>query len=1151
MTNMNASLKQTLLAVTLAALPFSSQAAGLGRLNVFSALGQPLNAEIEVQANPDEISSMVARMGSVETFRQANVPFVPVLSLIRLAVEKRGSGAVLKLTSERPVSEPFVDLVVELDWANGRLIREYTFLLDPAVPPSKAVSAVATPTTAAPVAAAPAPMAAPATRAAAPARPAPAMAQPAAATSYKVKRGDTLNKIAKANRRDGVSLEQMLVSLLRRNPEAFTDNNMNRLKAGRILSIPDAGDAAAVPQAEARREVVAQAADFNAYRRRLADSVLDRGPSDAAPAKQQSAGLITPRVAEAPKPADAARDQVKVSKTAPEAMAGADQETTSRLRMLEEDLQARDRALADANDRLAELERNIRELQKLIELKNETLAGVQAGADAATADTTTGDATPAMPEPAPAAEMATPAAPVAAAPEPAPAAAPTPPAPVAAAPAPAPVPPPAPAPAPTATPAADSQEGGLLDELLGNPVNLAAGGGLLALLLGWGLYRSRKSREDSADAMAAGGAPSEMSMGGGSVFGASGGQSVDTGSSVIQTDFSQSGMSAIDADEGVDPVAEADVYMAYGRDAQAEEILLDALKADPARTAVHLKLLEIYAQRNSTGQFEATATELYSQTGGQGEDWDRAAAMGRKLDADNPLYSSRGDGVPAPAAVVAESIKPTTAQPEAAPEASAEEAMPESAEMSALDFPVTDGAGEIAGADSKLKDTWAMPGELGQFDGSDGKDDAATDFDLKAAGDGEISQAGSSLDFNLDLGDGPEGETASDLSPQTEQALPDEVSEAPAAAVDVPAAEAPVAEVAEPEAPALPEDDGDSTIISRPADDAAEDDGGDVLELAEASDSTLEFDLDFDEEGADAAGATAETDRQLAETSLEPDAPFDGSEVAEPEPVADAATASGAESLELPEAEAEVEVEVSETPSAETTQLDGLDFELDALGASADEAADVSDAEAVPAVEEVAEEVVAAADAAPVDLSATVTTRAMSEAAEEEVATDLEQSSFDGTLLDFDFDIDGSAAPPSDVEATALDISSINLDLESQEGDASGASASALPGDAAAPSAPAAAEPVKAPAADEARGAETEMAPVDDDELPTEIIPQEETAAPAVDEVDDPEVDTKLELARAYEEMGDKDGARELLEEVLAEGSSNQQEQARAVLSRV
>ncbi|MBS1171771.1 MAG: fimV, partial [Proteobacteria bacterium] len=112
-------------------------------------------------------------------------------------------------------------------------------------------------------------------------------------------------------------------------------------------------------------------------------------------------------------------------------------------------------------------------------------------------------------------------------------------------------------------------------------------------------------------------------------------------------------MTAIDADEGVDPVAEADVYMAYGRDAQAEEILLDALKNEPTRHAIHVKLMEIYAQRKSLKQFENHASELYAQTGGVGADWEKAAAMGRKLDPANPLYGGKPAAEPVAAATPA------------------------------------------------------------------------------------------------------------------------------------------------------------------------------------------------------------------------------------------------------------------------------------------------------------------------------------------------------------------------------------------------------------------------------------------------------------------------------------------------------------------
>ncbi|QTQ37864.1 FimV-like protein [Aromatoleum petrolei] len=191
------------------------------------------------------------------------------------------------------------------------------------------------------------------------------------------------------------------------------------------------------------------------------------------------------------------------------------------------------------------------------------------------------------------------------------------------------------------------EEPGFVQGLLGDPAVLAGGGGILALLLAYAGIKARQRRkqdtEHGGESVA-----SEFPLPTNSVFGATGGQSVNTGeSSVLHTDFSQSGLSAIDTDEGVDPVAEADVYMAYGRDAQAEEILLDALKSDGSRMAIYVKLLEIYAQRKNLKAFENTATDLYSRTGGDGGDWDKAAEMGRRLDPDNPLYrASAGGGTP-------------------------------------------------------------------------------------------------------------------------------------------------------------------------------------------------------------------------------------------------------------------------------------------------------------------------------------------------------------------------------------------------------------------------------------------------------------------------------------------------------------------------
>jgi pilus assembly protein FimV len=193
--------------------------------------------------------------------------------------------------------------------------------------------------------------------------------------------------------------------------------------------------------------------------------------------------------------------------------------------------------------------------------------------------------------------------------------------------------------------------------LLDDSLPLIGGGGILALLAGYFLLRRRRSEPEPDFTTAV---PAPSSLGPNSVFRMTGGQSVDTGNVPLQTgEFSQTGPGTIDTDE-VDPVPEADVYMAYGRDAQAEEILIEALRKDPHRTAIHVKLLEIYSNRKSVKQFDTLASELYAQTGGVGDEWEKAAALGAALDPENPLYTAgRGTSAavdeaaaPAPGAVV-------------------------------------------------------------------------------------------------------------------------------------------------------------------------------------------------------------------------------------------------------------------------------------------------------------------------------------------------------------------------------------------------------------------------------------------------------------------------------------------------------------------
>ncbi len=699
------------LALTLLlALPISAVAAGLGKLTVLSVLGQPLRAEVDLSASREELGSLSARLASAEAFRQAGIEYIPALGGMRFTLDKRANGQpFLRLNSERSINEPFLDILVEMSWSSGRLVREYTFLLDPpeaapkVAPPAPAVTLPEAPREQASPAPVPAPAPAPAPREAPPApreiptpapvaapvapapvaeapaprpqpqpRPRPTEAKPAPApapvqkpaATHTVKAGDTLGKIAVQTRPEGVSLDQMLLSLFRANEDAFDGGNMNRLKAGRILTIPEAGAVEAQDATEAKKTVLAQAADFNAYRKKLAAAV-SAAPVKEAPAQQAASGKIQPKVEDkAPAPLPG-RDKLEVSKStaAKEAQAGSDKAGAKRIASLEEDLLARGKALKEANERIAALEKSVGDLKKLMELKSQSLAQAQQQAQIASA----AKAAPAKPEAAKV-EAAKPAAPKVEAPK---VEAPKVEAPKLEAPKVEPpkvetpkaeeakpeVPPPAPPPAKPAevkpaaakpVPAAVPPPS-FIDE---NPEMVYGGAGVIALLLGYLGYSARRRKQLAAEAGSGPGSRSgDAVLPTNSVIGSTGGQSVDTANSSLLTDFSQSGMAAVDSDEGVDPVAEADVYMAYGRDTQAEEILVEALKTDPTRQAIRLKLLEIYAARKSLKQFESVATELYSQTGGVGADWEKAALLVQKVDPENPLYGRRpaemGESAPA------------------------------------------------------------------------------------------------------------------------------------------------------------------------------------------------------------------------------------------------------------------------------------------------------------------------------------------------------------------------------------------------------------------------------------------------------------------------------------------------------------------------
>ena len=663
--------------------PWVAHAAGLGRLTVLSALGQPLSAEIElVSVQKDELTTLAARVASPEAFQQANIQYSPALIGMRLSVERRPDGRpYIKIISTRPVNEPFLAVLIELSWAQGRLLREYTALIDPPgytpTTPAPVASApvVAQPAApeAKPIASPPQPEAAAAPSPQVPAdkpaaSPRPAAAAKAQGSEYAVKRGDTLARIATSVKPEGVTLDQMLLSLYRNNTDAFA-GNMNRLKTGRILRVPDKESVAGTAPAEATKEVRVQSSNWNAYRLKLAEAAGTAPAQETT--KSAASGKITAGEVKTPGK-EAPKEVLKLSKgdTSVPGKAGSGKPVAAkdRLRMLEEEATAREKSLADANDRVAQLEKSIKDMQRLLEMKGVVPPGAKPPVLAPPAPPAKGDqvakADPAKAPPPAKAELPKAEAPKAEPPKdaakappveapkgdqkagdqkaPPPVEAPKGEAPKADAPkadapkaaAPKPKPKPVPPPPPVAEPS-------LVDQIISaatDPMYLAGGLGGLAVLGGGAFWFTRRRRAQDRDEP-------------------KGGKTAPTLASAAAAPAAAMAASPMIAppaagSDDVDPLAEADLYLNFGRDAQAEEVLKEALAKNPQHEEAQLKLLQIYAGRKDKVEFEKIARNLHTQTAGVGDDWVKAAGMGYAFDPENSLYEA-GKSAPAAAAPAA------------------------------------------------------------------------------------------------------------------------------------------------------------------------------------------------------------------------------------------------------------------------------------------------------------------------------------------------------------------------------------------------------------------------------------------------------------------------------------------------------------------
>jgi pilus assembly protein FimV len=645
------------LAVVLGLAAQDASALALGRVNVLSA----------PEITAEEAASLRTSVANPDAFRAAGLEYNPAFSNVQISLQRRANGtAFLRVSSDRSINEPFVDLILEASWASGRIVRDYTLLFDPsnmriaqAPAPSVTTPAAASAAPVAPRASAPAPVSAPATAVSA-ARPArtekdkPVQAAPK--DGLTVKTGDTAAALAARYKPSGVSLDQMLVSMLRASPDAFVGGNVNRLKSGAVIDMQAAaGSAPSTAEGEARQTIVAQSKDFNEFRRRLAGGA----PTAVASAPGRAAGGKVQASVSEPKAQATAPDKLTLSKGSVAAKA-------------KEDAIAKEKQAKENANRVAELSKNIQDLNKLgtttvakpgapaaTPAAAASAAGVKvAGTGPAPAATSSAakiaspaaTATVAATAAAPAASVAKPAASAPAVASTAtaavsatptataasgttPTATATAAAPAASAPAPVAVakpkaPPPPPPPEPT-----------FMEGLMDNPLVLPGAGALLAGLGGLAFWRIRKKKK----AVQVDSSFLESRLQPDSFFGASGGQRVDTadsgggsgaGSSMVYSP------SQLDAAGDVDPVAEADVYLAYGRDLQAEEILKEAMRTNPSRVAIHVKLMEIYAKRRDAKAFETVANEAFSLTQGSGPEWDAVSALGRDIDPGNPLYQA-------------------------------------------------------------------------------------------------------------------------------------------------------------------------------------------------------------------------------------------------------------------------------------------------------------------------------------------------------------------------------------------------------------------------------------------------------------------------------------------------------------------------------
>lgn len=656
----------TLLLLTLLA-PYRADALGLGDIMLSSYLNQPLKARIGLlPAQADEVDSAKISLAPNDAFERAGIERRSVLDLLNFKVVKGADGRpFIQVTSQEPIKEPFLDFILQVTWPKGRLLREYTVLLDPPVttaesapPIQPAVSGTATAPAEASTQSAPPeastqsapPETATAQEAAAPEAGAAPTGIPTRSIEPKLthdvygptQRGDTLWSIATRVRPDHkVSIQQVMVAIVKENPDAFYRDNVNTLKAGYILRLPDLALINQVSHADAFHAVKRQNQQWQDMK---AGKIPTTGPAPAkttkttattkttkkAPANQAGTGANAASAAPATTgeearlkllPPDAG--QTAAGGTGGTTAAG--KSTQDHLASSSEANEAQQQENASMRAKIDELNGQVQSMQRLLALKDDTLAVLQnklsqtqQGAVESQAAVHQGTAATASQPPeaqAQTPQVQPPQAQQAPAPKPKSAG----------------PPPPTVVKPPVHAIPKPPQSGGLLSD----PEVLGIGGVVVvvAAALGWLAMRRRKMRAEALMPGEASQAPQASAEAAGS------------DEETVETEvYSPTGGDLLEAEVNeIDPLAEADVYMAYRRYQQAEELLKGAIDQEPNRQELRLKLLEVYAAAENADAFAAQAETFYNQYGGRDNPlWEKVAAMGREVSPSHPLFSGGG-----------------------------------------------------------------------------------------------------------------------------------------------------------------------------------------------------------------------------------------------------------------------------------------------------------------------------------------------------------------------------------------------------------------------------------------------------------------------------------------------------------------------------